>query len=94
MKADDDAVESKSSPAVRDDRLPKPGSVLERLYKGKTLRVTVTDEGFVWEARPYRSLSAVAMAITGAKAMNGFLFFGLGKYAKPARGTAKENAGQ
>jgi hypothetical protein len=93
-KTSDDVAEAKRGPAVRDERLPKPGSVLERVYKGRTLRVTVTSEGFVYEDKPYRSLSAVAMAITGAQAQNGFLFFRLGKYAKPAKTNAKENAGQ
>jgi hypothetical protein len=64
------------------------------VYKGKTLRVTVTADGFVYEDKPYRSLSAVAMAITGAKAMNGFLFFRMGKYAKAPKATAKETTGQ
>ncbi len=38
----------------------------------------VTDNGFVWEGRTHRSLSAVAQAITGAK-WNGRRFFGLAK---------------
>jgi len=72
----------------RDPRLPKPGTILERVYKGKKLQITVTEDGFTFGGKPYRSLSALAMAITGAKAMNGFLFFQLGKYAK------KEKAGK
>jgi hypothetical protein len=72
----------------RDPRLPKVGTTIERVYKGKRLLVTVTEDGFTFGGKPYRSLSALAMAITGAKAMNGFLFFCLGKYAK------KEKAGK
>src|SRR3989304_3692485 len=71
-----------------DPRLPKVGTAIERVYKGKKLLVTVTEDGFPFGGKPYRSLSALAMAITGAKAMNGFLFFCLGKYAK------KEKAGK
>ena len=72
----------------RDPRLPKVGTVIERVYKGKKLLVTVTEDGFTFAGKPYRSLSALAMHITGAKAMNGFLFWQLGKYAK------KEKAGK
>ena len=39
-------------------------------------RVTVTETGFEWEGRPYRSLSAVARDICGQR-WNGLLFFGL-----------------
>jgi hypothetical protein len=72
----------------RDPRLPKVGTTIERLYKGKKLLVTVTEDGFTFNGKPYRSLSALAMAITGSAAINGFLFFRLGKYAK------KEKAGK
>jgi len=70
------------------ESITKPGTTIERVYKGKKLLVTVTEDGFTFSGKPYRSLSALAMAITGAKAMNGFLFFCLGKYAK------KEKAGK
>jgi len=61
---------------VRDSRLPSPGSVITRQYKGHEIRVTVAETGFEWEGRPYRSLSSVAKAVTGQK-WNGLLFFGL-----------------
>jgi len=61
---------------VRDSRLPSPGSVIIRQYKGHEIRVTVTETGFEWEGRPYRSLSAVARDVCGQR-WNGFLFFGL-----------------
>ena len=44
----------------RDLRLPAPGTVLTREYKGKTIRVTVQEEGFRWERKEYRSLRAGA----------------------------------
>jgi hypothetical protein len=69
-------------PGQRDPRLPKAGTTIERVYKGKKLLVRVLDEGFEHEGKPYRSLSALAQAITGAKAINGYLFFALGDYAK------------
>ena len=67
----------------RDPRLPqKNGTVIERIYKGKKLLVTVESDGFTFGGKSYKSLSALAQHITGAKAINGFLFFQLGDYAK------------
>ena len=57
-------------------RLPTPGTVLTRRYHGHEIRVVTLDDGFEWEGRHFRSLSAVASAVTGAK-WNGLLFFGL-----------------
>jgi hypothetical protein len=75
-------VAPKEPMRARDPRIPAVGLMIERLYKGKTLLVMVLDDGFEYEGKPYRSLSALAQAITGAKAINGHLFFRLGKYAK------------
>jgi hypothetical protein len=67
-----------------DGRLPVPGTVLVREYKGQTIRVTVLDDGFEHGGEVYRSLSALAKKVTGAH-WNGMLFFGLaGKEAKSA----------
>ena len=60
----------------RDPRLPSPGTVLTRNFQGKTLTVHVLAEGFRYEDRVYRSLSAVARQISGTQ-WNGFLFFRL-----------------
>jgi hypothetical protein len=57
---------------------PVPGSRLLREWHGKTYIVEVTQSSFLWEGEDYASLSAVAMAITGAK-WNGRRFFGLTK---------------
>ncbi len=40
------------------------------------IRVLVVADGFEYEGRRYRSLSAIAKAITGSH-INGFLFFRL-----------------
>src|SRR5262245_2709090 len=61
-----------------DKRLPMPGSLLVRKYKGQTLCVKVLADGFEFEGEHFKSLSAVARRITGS-AWNGFLFFGLTK---------------
>jgi hypothetical protein len=50
--------------------------VLTRDYRGGLVQVTVLEKGFVWEGKNYRSLSAVARAVTGTHA-NGYLFFRL-----------------
>ena len=60
----------------RDERLPSPGTVLSRQYRGKMYHVTVLNEGFDFDGEVYSSLSAVAKEITG-NSWNGFRFFGL-----------------
>ena len=63
------------APTCRSDsRLPMPGTILTRDYKGQTLHVEVLAEGFAYAGQVYKSLSAVAKAITGAHC-NGFHFF-------------------
>jgi hypothetical protein len=74
------AVPAKPGP-VRDTRLPKPGTILSRPYRGHDIRVTVLDEGFEWNGRPFKSLSAIAREVTGQR-WNGLLFFGLTKRAR------------
>jgi len=63
------------------DGLPMPGAWLTREYKGRMIRVRVLMRGFEYEGEVYRSLSAVAKAVTGAH-WNGNLFFGVGSPAK------------
>lgn len=55
---------------------PIAGTRLIREWKGVEHCVTVRDLDFEYEGRPYKSLSAVARAITGTR-WNGLLFFGL-----------------
>jgi len=54
----------------------KSGSVLVRLWKGESHRVTVLNDGFAFEERVYNSLSEIAREITGTR-WNGPKFFGL-----------------
>jgi len=58
------------------DRLPVPGTVLTRAYRGRQIAVKVMPHGFEYEGTSYRSLTAVAQAVTGSH-WNGHLFFGL-----------------
>lgn len=73
---------------TNDRRLPCAGSVITRSYEGRTIAVSVLDKGFEWEGRFFRSLSAVARAVTGSH-WNGFLFFGIERIE---RTTKKEDA--
>ena len=66
------------SPVTRDRRLPEPGTVITRLYKGRLLEVRVLADGFAHDAERFASLSAVAKHITGSHC-NGYHFFGLSK---------------
>jgi hypothetical protein len=53
-----------------------PGTRLVREWQGATHQVMVLPSGFEYGGRPYRSLSAIARAITGT-AWSGPAFFGL-----------------
>jgi hypothetical protein len=64
--------------AAPDRRLPPPGGIIQRLYKGQQLQITVLHNGFAYGGQVFGSLSAVAKAITGSHC-NGFLFFRLSK---------------
>lgn len=67
---------SDGQPPRRDIRLPKPGDVLSRYYKGREITAYALDSGFEYEGHRFRSLSAIAKAVTGAH-WNGLLFFGI-----------------
>lgn len=54
----------------------RPGSHLIREWNGRTYQVEVTDGGYVMDGRTWRSLSAIARHITGAR-WSGPRFFGV-----------------
>lgn len=67
----------KKKRGIRLDRdRPITGTRLLREWQGVDYIVTVTTDGFEWQGRPYKSLSAIARAITGTR-WNGWVFFGL-----------------
>jgi hypothetical protein len=74
-----------------DSRLPMPGAILRRPYKGREVVVRVLPRGFEYEGEVYRTLSAVARAVTGTH-WNGYHFFNLtpGKPAPGKNGVADE----
>ena len=63
---------------IRTDLHPISGTRLIREYQGVEHCATVMDNGFEYQGRPYKSLSAIARAITGTR-WNGWVFFGLRK---------------
>ena len=70
----------------QDCRLPMPGAVITRRYKGQLVEVRVLPHGFEHEGEVYRSLSAVAKKVTGTH-WNGFHFFQL---ARKGQGHARQ----
>lgn len=60
-----------------------PGIQLMREWNGATLLVDVVEDGFRWRDTTYRTLSGVAVAITGTK-WSGPKFFGLNSAAARA----------
>ena len=70
-----DQLEPKSA-RRRDPGRPIAGTRLVREWHGAQHIVTVREHDFEYGGRPYKSLSAVARAITNTR-WNGWLFFGL-----------------
>ena len=81
-KAQSSVGESRQKTATtvvrRNERLPLPGTMITRQYKGEMLQVEVLSTGFAFQGDVYKSLDAVAGAITGQHC-NGYHFFRLGK---------------
>ncbi len=60
----------------RDRRLPIPGTVIVKNYKGTQIQVKVLENGFEFDGKTYLTLSGIARQITGDH-WNGFMFFRL-----------------
>jgi hypothetical protein len=71
-----DGGDRKTRAIRRNHDRPITGTRLIREWQGVEHVVTVPTDGFEWQGRPYRSLSAIARAITGTR-WNGWVFFGL-----------------
>lgn len=69
---------------IADPRNPVVGARLLREWDGVEHSVTVMKDGFDWQGRKFRSLSAVARAITGTH-WNGYRFFGLRETRRDGR---------
>ena len=84
-------MEMKSNQAKVRVITPKPGARLLRSWAGVTHDVMVVDEGFLWAGKRWRSLSAIARAITGTR-WSGPRFFGLTATTEPGLSTQKSKA--
>jgi hypothetical protein len=73
-----DEIEGKAvrKQVIADSRRPVAGTKLVRAWNGIEHTVTVLRDGFEFEGRRYKSLSAIARAIAGTR-WNGWRFFGL-----------------
>lgn len=63
-------------PSLKDRRLPIPGTVITKEYKGANYQIKVLERGFEYNGKIFKTLSAIAKEITGAH-WNGYLFFNL-----------------
>ncbi len=76
LLADEIEGRIKRKSIISDPRNPIVGTRLVRQWDGVEHTVTVMRDGFDWDGRKFKSLSAVAKAITGVH-WNGYRFFGL-----------------
>ena len=77
MVEDEDRRVKGKLPVRKGDR-PIVGTRLIREWKGVEHAVTVLADGYEYQGRRYKSLSAIARAITGTR-WNGPAFFGLAR---------------
>ncbi len=85
--ADGASGESSKTPRKRQATSLQPGTRLLRDWHGDRYEVIVQDDGFMYDGKKYRSLSAVARAITGSH-VSGNRFFGLTPLTKRQRRSA------
>jgi hypothetical protein len=71
-----EAVRNGDPDAVLPGPQIKPGTRIVRLWQDKTHNVLVLVDGYQWDGKTYKSLSAIAKAITGTN-WNGYTFFGV-----------------
>ena len=69
---------------IRDPRLPTPGTILTKRYKGELITVRVHQDDFEFNGETFGTLSAIANRVTGSH-VNGFVFFKLGRKKEAAK---------
>ena len=72
----EDTREIKRSLFKRDRRLPIPGTIITKQYKGAKLEIKVLERGFEYNGKTYKTLSKLATEITGCH-WNGYAFFNI-----------------
>jgi Protein of unknown function (DUF2924). len=60
----------------RNLRLPLPGTLITKEYRGKKIQIKVLEAGFEYNNKIYKSLSKIANEISGSH-INGYKFFKL-----------------
>ena len=60
----------------RDRRLPLPGTIITKNYKGTDIRVKILEKSFEYNGKVYKSLTAIAKEVTGSH-WNGYLFLNM-----------------
>lgn len=70
------SAKTDAAPTLTSSIAMKPGTVLTREWAGVTHRVMVLEKGFAWAGQSYRSLSEIAIRISGTR-WSGPRFFGL-----------------
>jgi hypothetical protein len=76
LLADEVEGHARHKSQIADPRNPAAGTKLVREWDGTEHAVTVLRDGFEWQGRRFKSLSAVAREITGTR-WNGYRFFGI-----------------
>lgn len=71
-------VRTRNIPRSAESRVPPPGTMVTRVFRGQEVAVKVLEDGFEYSGQVYRSLSAIAREVTGTS-WNGYTFFGLNK---------------
>lgn len=69
------ALKAQGSAKPKTERLGE-GALISREWQGRRYDVRATADGYLYDGRPYRSLSQIARQITGVR-WNGPRFFGL-----------------
>ena len=84
LLADEVEGVSRHKSQIADPRNPVAGTRLVREWNGVTHTVTVLTDGFDWQGRKFKSLSAIAREITGTR-WNGYRYFGLREAKREVR---------
>lgn len=72
----EDSPKEKKDALRRDRRLPIPGTIITKAYKGSKIELKVLEKGFEYNNKVYKSLTRIVQEITGSH-WNGYAFFNL-----------------
>lgn len=72
----EETAQDKKNPLKRDRRLPIPGTIITKIYKGTKIEIKVMDKSFEYNNKVYKTLTQLTQEITGCH-WNGYAFFNL-----------------